>query len=228
MAAMRAGDEAVEPALAEAETGPHPAEPTVARSRSPDLTFSGFEREAFGDNLYPEVAVFVMRIEEAAATGNSGTASPELIDSITRVMQEIAAEQDIPYLKLVGYDMVGAAGFASDDPTAAARIANTAVASRDRLAALFEADGREPQFRLGIDCGVAVGGTIGGAPRLFNLWGAAVRTARVMAESALPGSIQITEAAYNHLRRGFLLRPRGTFFLSGVGTAQTFVLAGRL
>jgi adenylate cyclase len=49
-----------------------------------------------------------------------------------------------------------------------------------------------------------------------------------MAKSALPGSIQISEAAYRRLRRSFLLRPRGTFYRAGVGMAQTFVLAGRL
>jgi class 3 adenylate cyclase len=143
-------------------------------------------------------------------------------------MQEIAAEQDIPYLKLVGYDIVAAAGFAPDDPTSAARIANIAVAGRDRLTELFEADGRTPNFRLGIDCGVGVGAALGTAPRLFNLWGPVLETAEVMAASALPGSIQISEAAYRELRRSFLLRPRGTFFQPGVGTAQTFVLAGRL
>jgi adenylate cyclase len=141
---------------------------------------------------------------------------------------EIAAEQDIPYLKLLGYDIVGAAGFSPGDPTGAMRIANIAVAGRDRLAALFEAGGLEPEFRLGIDCGIAIGRPIGSNPRLFNLWGEAVRTAQIMAGSALPGAIQTSEAAYLRLRHSFLLRPRGTFYLSTVGTAQTFVLAGRL
>src|SRR5271154_5847046 len=108
------------------------------------------------------------------------------------------------------------------------RIANIAVAGRDRLAALLEAGGLEPEFRLGIDCGVAIGRSIGSNPRLFNLWGAAVRTAQIMAASALPGSLQTSESAYLRLRHRFLLRPRGTFYWPPVGTAQTFVLAGRL
>jgi adenylate cyclase len=69
---------------------------------------------------------------------------------------------------------------------------------------------------------------VGGSPSLFNLWGAAVQTAQVMAETALSGSIQISEATYHQLCRRFLLRPRGTFFQSGIGRAQTFVLASRL
>jgi len=34
---------------------------------------------------------------------------------------------------------------------------------------LFEANSREPEFRVGIDCGSAVGAAIGDSPRLFNL-----------------------------------------------------------
>jgi hypothetical protein len=34
---------------------------------------------------------------------------------------------------------------------------------------LFEASSRDPEFRVGIDCGSAVGAAIGDSPRLFNL-----------------------------------------------------------
>jgi hypothetical protein len=34
---------------------------------------------------------------------------------------------------------------------------------------LFEANSREPEFRVGIDCGSAVDAAIGDSPRLFNL-----------------------------------------------------------
>jgi len=227
-AAQRAAETAPEPTPEASDLDERPIEPEIARCLSPDLTLSGFDRQQLGDNLYPQVAVLVIRIDESAATGNGGVSPPELIDSVVCAMQEIAAEQDIPYLKLVGYDIVGAAGFSPDDPTSAARIANTAIAGRERLMEIFEATGRAPDFRLGIDCGAAIGGVIGAGPRLFNLWGSATQTARVMAETALPGSIQISEAAYGQLRRNFLLRPRGTFFQAGIGTAQTFVLAGRL
>jgi adenylate cyclase len=70
--------------------------------------------------------------------------------------------------------------------------------------------------------------SIGGDPKLFNLWGEAVSTARTMAASAFPGAIQVSGAAYLRLRHGFLFRPRGTFYLPAVGASQTFILAGRL
>jgi class 3 adenylate cyclase len=151
-----------------------------------------------------------------------------LLDAVVRAVQELAAEQDIPYLKLVGGDIVGAAGFGTDDETAAARIANTALASRDRISELFQSHGLMPDFRLGIDSGTAVGRLIGAEPALFNLWGEAVRTAQTMAAAGLPGAIQTSEAAFHRLHRNFLFRPRGTFYLPLVGRARTFVLAGQL
>jgi len=202
-------------------------EPEEARSLSADLALRGLDAAALGKGLYPRLCVMALRITDLAASGGAEP-SPELIDTITVMVQELADEQEIPYLKIVGGDIVGAAGFLDDDPTAVARIANIAVSGRDRLAALFEANGLAPEFRLCIDCGLAVGRSLGGTPRLFNLWGEAVRTAQTMAATAFPGSIQTSERAYLRLRHSFLFRPRGTFYLPAVGSVQTFVLAGRL
>jgi class 3 adenylate cyclase len=50
----------------------------------------------------------------------------------------------------------------------------------------------------------------------------------IMAQSATPGAIQASGAAYEQLKQDFLFRPRGSFYLPGRGQAQTFVLAGQL
>jgi class 3 adenylate cyclase/Tfp pilus assembly protein PilX len=228
MAALRAIEGATGSRATAPEVATAVAEAESVRSLSADLTLRGLDATALGKALYPEVAVLVMRVDNPASTANGVTDTPKLLDAVVQIVQEVADEQQIPYLKLVGYDIIGAAGFSPDDPTAVSRIANVAVACRDRLIALFEESGSEPYFRLGIDCGIAFGQALGSNPRVFNLWGEAVRTAQVMAASALPGAIQTSEAVYRRLRQGFLLRPRGTFYLPPVGTAQTFVLAGRL
>ena len=72
-----------------------------------------------------------------------------------------------------------------------------------------------------------MGSAIGSEPATFNLWGQAVQTAMTMASSAQAGGVQVSEAAYERLRRDFLLRPRGRFYLPGIGEAQTFILASR-
>lgn len=177
--------------------------------------------------LYTDVSVVVMQLNDSSAAGD-GARHPALVHAVAQAVQELAAEQAIPNLRLVGYDIVGAAGFVACDPTAAARIAKIVVASRDRISELFKAHGLTPNFRLGIDSGAAIGQAVGVEPALFNLWGEAVQTARTMAAASLSGAILVSEAAYRRLRHSFLFRPRGTFYLPLVGRAQTFVLAGRL
>jgi adenylate cyclase len=69
---------------------------------------------------------------------------------------------------------------------------------------------------------------VGRETRISHLWGDAVRVAGTMTTSALPGTVQATEAAYRQLRQDFLCRSRGNFYLPHIGAAGTFVLAGRL
>jgi len=151
-----------------------------------------------------------------------------IADEILCSAQKFAEEHRIPYLKLVGHDLFAAAGLGGQSDEAPARIADVALSIRDRCMALFEEMDRQPTFRIGVDCSSAMGSRLGTSPEIFNLWGDAVQTAANMASSALPSSVQVTEAAYRRLRRDFLFRPRGRFYLPRVGEAQTFtLLAGR-
>jgi class 3 adenylate cyclase len=157
------------------------------------------------------------------------TASGEnsISDQIACTLQQIARKRDVPYLKIVGQEIIGAAGFNAPDGTAALLIADVALAIRDHCLELFEDSDHRQEFRIGIDCGPAIGSEVGREPRLFNLWGEAVRSAAHMALTGLPGTVQVTEAAYERLRHDFLFRPRGAFYLPQVGEARTFILAGR-
>ena len=144
-----------------------------------------------------------------------------------RRVQQVAEEHHVPYLKLVGHELFAAAGFNSEGEGAPRHIADVALTVRDYCMALFEDNDRPLSFRIGIDCGFAIGSALGDGPEIFNLWGEAVQTAETMAKSTVPGSVQVTEAAYQRLRRDFLFRPRGRYYLPRIGEAQTFVLASR-
>jgi class 3 adenylate cyclase len=133
----------------------------------------------------------------------------------------------IRYLKLVGQEAIAASGLSHED-RALAQLADAAIALRERFAAIFEELNQPRGFRIGIDQGSAVSCVLGDEPRVFNIWGNAVSTAHEMAATAEPGIVQVTEAAYDGLRREFLFRPRGRFYLPHFGEARTFALASRL
>jgi adenylate cyclase len=199
------------------------------RSFASDLALRGVDAATMTDNVFPSVAVMVIKFSDAAAMAARDSSDASLLaDRLAAALQDIAATHDIPYMKLVGHDVVAAAGCAPNDTTAVLRIADAAVATRERCLELFEAVGHPPSLRIGVDCGIAIGSQVGRQPRLFNLWGGAVRTADMMAASSTgTGAIQVTEAAYHRLREHFLFRPRGSFYLPHIGTAQTFVLGSR-
>jgi len=202
------------------------------RSFSADLKAEGIDPAAIVASVYPDVAIMVLQLTDPAAMSLRSQGRPigdsrSLTHEIVLRAQQVAEENDIPYLKLVGHELFAAAGFSGARGSATAQIADTALAVRDCCMTLFEESDQAPAFRIGIDCGFAMGSALGAKPEIFNIWGDAVRNADTMAASALPGSVQVTEAVYQRLRRDFLFRPRGRFYLARIGEAQTFILASR-
>ena len=65
---------------------------------------------------------------------------------------------------------------------------------------------------------------IGRAKFSYDLWGDTVNTASRMESHALPGTIQVTERAYERLRHRFELRPRGTVEVKGKGPVAAGLL----
>jgi len=202
-----------------------------------ELVLRGLDTDRMAAEVFPDVAVLVLRLVDPAALGartapmggkDDATGGVTLADGVARALQEIAAAQNIRYLKFVGQDVVAAAGFDAGDSTAISRIAAMAMALREKLHTLYEDAGQVPDFRGGIDLGIAIGSPVGQGPRLYNLWGEAVQVAAIMAGSAPAGAVQVTEAAYNQLARDFLFRPRGNFWLPRVGESRMFVLAGQV
>lgn len=231
MVALRMAD--TPPALvareADAIGRPIAAAEIGTRSLTADLRPAEIDASALHAKIYHAMAVMVLRFTDATAMAvRLSGASRCIFDEIACGLQQIATDNGIRYLKLAGYEIVAAAGFRPAEAGAATVIADMALAVRDRCIALFEESERAHEFQIGIDCNLAIGGPVGNEPRVFNLWGDAVRIAGAMAASALPGTVQATEAAYQRLRQDFLFRPRGSFYLPRVGAARTFVLAGRL
>ena len=83
-------------------------------------------------------------------------------------------------------------------------------------------------IRIGIDTGAAVGSAVGREHQAYNLWGDAVWTAEVMAESGSKGDIHVSESAYRRLPPGYHFKLRGRYYLPTVGEITTYILTGHL
>jgi len=84
------------------------------------------------------------------------------------------------------------------------------------------------EFRIGIDRGAVVGSPLGRRHKSYNIWGDAVSAAMTMADTALVGSIHVSEATYRRLQTSYVLRVRGRYYLKDVGEISTYLLTGRI
>jgi adenylate cyclase len=192
------------------------------------LDLEGIDPAKLEASIYPEAVVMVLQLTDAAAMAlRPNGEGRSLTDELLRHAQSLAEESHLPYLKLVGHELYAAAGLGTGSAAAPAQIADAALVLRDCCMGLFEETSHAPAFRIGIDCGPALGSRLGAGPEIFNLWGDAVQTADAMASSAMAGTVQVSEAAYQRLRGDFLFRPRGRFYLPRRGEAETFILASR-
>ena len=83
-------------------------------------------------------------------------------------------------------------------------------------------------FRIGIDCGAVMSGTVGQRYNTYLVWGEAVQVAGMMAESGVDGGIQVSESAYWRLQTNYLFKVRGSYYLPKIGEIKTYLLTGRL
>lgn len=209
------------------EPTPEPSNVTFADSA---LTAS-LAAELAAD-VYPQVTVMVVRFTDPLALAGRRAAAVQgaLVGRIAHALERAAQEAGIPYLKLLGDEVVAAAGLTPEEAgrAGARRMAGFALAARARCAALFEEAEVEPGFRIGLDTGVAIGSRVGSGEGFLNLWGDAARLADQMAQSAPLGGIQATEAVYDALAGQYLFRPRGAFHVPQHGRRNCYILAAAL
>jgi class 3 adenylate cyclase len=106
-------------------------------------------------------------------------------------------------------------------------MAEMALAMGPAIAAAGREAGLTLEARIGIDTGPVVAGVIGRAKFSYDLWGDTVNTASRMESHAEPGTIQVTERTYEHLRDRYEFRERGTVDVKSKGPMTTYLLVGR-
>ena len=178
--------------------------------------------------LYADTSVMVLELADALAlaerAGEEGGAT--VVDLLVCFLEARARELGIDYLRVVGHQVVAAAGFGSDADQGAQRIATLARDCQSRCSRIFGHLHEGARFRVGLDCGQVLGSPVGEGQKRYNLWGPAVQTALAMASAGVPGEIQVTDAMYQRLREHCLFKPRGAYYVEGTGKLATYLLSG--
>ena len=208
------------------------AAPTMTRSDFlADLTVDrGYDRHKLRADVFTDTTVFVLRFTDPlslARDSGEGQTIP-VVDQLICHLEDMVVSHGIDYWKIMSDQIVCATGLGDDSNAHTQKIADFALGIQDQCIGLFADLDERMEFRIGIDRGALVGSPLGRRHKSYNIWGDAVSAAMTMADTAMVGSIHVSEAAYRRLRTSYILRVRGSYYLKDVGEISTYLLTGRI
>jgi len=171
----------------------------------------------------------VLFVDLVDFTRLSSTLEPSrLVGLMNRLFTEfdrIAETHEIEKIGTSGDSYLAVAGVPIRTDDHAERIADAALAIRDRVDALRE--DLDVQVRIGIATGPLVAGVIGEKKLYYDIWGDPVTIASRMQAHGVPGEIQVTRLVRDALEGSFELEERGEIDIKGVGQMRTWLLVAR-
>jgi guanylate cyclase len=150
----------------------------------------------------------------------------ELLNEVFSHFDALVEKYDVEKIRTIGDNYMVAAGVPRPRPDHAEALARMALDMRAYLDSRPNTNGRQVEFRIGINSGPVIGGVIGRKKFVYDLWGDAVNTASRMESQGVPGKIQITETTYDLIKEEFVCEPRGVMQVKGKGEMRTWFLVG--
>lgn len=178
---------------------------------------------------YAEVTVLFADIVDFTKF-SSGVPPQELVAVLNDVFSEfdeLAERYGLEKIKTIGDAYMVVGGLPNARPDHAEAVAGMALEMHEALALCAARTGTPLKLRIGIHIGPVVAGVIGRKKFIYDLWGDTVNTASRMESHGLPGSIQVTQEAYERLRGRFVFQDRGLISIKGKGEMAVYLLLGR-
>jgi class 3 adenylate cyclase len=222
LAKMESADESVNPASTD-ETGPLP-------SFSDRLAAGGIVPDQSAADIFTDTTVLALRFTDpiSLAVRIADQESTTMVDLMVAYLEEAVAALSIEYLKIMGEEIICAAGIGPSANDHARRIADLALNLQNHCTGLFTSLNTTMKFQIGIDTGAVMGCEVGREPKIYNIWGESTRFASKMAETGIAGGIHVSQTTYQRLRANYLFQMRGRYYLPNIGETSTYLLTGRI
>jgi adenylate cyclase len=179
---------------------------------------------------YDEVSVLFADLvgftEQASATDPGELVSA--LDDVFRRFDQIADRFGLEKIKTVSDAYMAAAGVPKPRPGHAQAAVEMALEARDCISGLRWPSGAMMGVRIGIACGPVVAGVIGRRKFAYDIWGDTVSTASRLESTASAGTIQVSEALYQHVSSGYRCTEPYVVELKGKGPTTARVLEGKM
>lgn len=151
----------------------------------------------------------------------------DFLDELFTQFDDVTERWGLEKIKTVGDAYIVLAGVPELGSGDIEALADAALEMRDLVKDVRLPNGAPLQVRIGMDVGPVVAGVIGTRKFAYDLWGDSVNTASRMESSGIPGEIQVTERAYQHLAGRYRFQARGPIEVKGKGVISTYLLKGR-
>lgn len=156
----------------------------------------------------------------------SAEALVEQLDFYFRAFDDIIARHGLEKIKTMGDSYMCAGGIPTPTPDHVRNVVKAALEIRQ-----FVVNQRHEQqerygypfdIRIGIHTGPVVAGVVGSSKIAFDIWGETVNIAARMEQICEPKKINISEAAYAHIKEEFYCIYRGRFPAKHVGEIEMY------
>ncbi len=148
------------------------------------------------------------------------------LDELVRGFEALCEEHGVEKIKSIGDGCMAVAGLEGDPHMGALAIGDLAREMIARNAARLPLGNHRLGLRIGLHCGPAMAGVIGGTRFSYDVWGNAVNVAARMESTGESDRIQVSEAFRRLAGDAFVYEPRGVTGIKGLGDVTTYWLVG--
>ncbi len=148
------------------------------------------------------------------------------LDELVRGFEALCEEHGAEKIKSIGDGCMAVAGLEGDPRMGALAIGELACEMIARNAARPPLGNHKMGLRIGLHCGPAMAGVIGGTRFSYDVWGDAVNIAARMESTSDADRIQVTEDFRRLAGEAFVYEPRGATDIKGLGVVETYWLVG--
>ncbi|MBD2097293.1 PAS domain-containing protein [Trichocoleus sp. FACHB-591] len=155
------------------------------------------------------------------------TALVSYLNEIFSAFDQLTEKHGLEKIKTIGdaYMVAGGLPIPSDHHVEA--IAEMGLDMLSAIAQFNAKHGTNLNLCVGINTGPVIAGVIGTKKFSYDLWGDTVNIASRMESHGLPGRVQVTEAAYHHLKTHYTFEKRDIIEVKGKGSMQTYLITGK-
>ncbi|PWY56881.1 guanylate cyclase [Legionella qingyii] len=150
-----------------------------------------------------------------------------ILNRLFAELDKLTEKYHVEKVKTIGDNYMAVSGVPEQTTRHAINIANYALAILERMLTFNQENQMNLQFRIGITYGTVIAGIIGHKKFVYDIWGNVVNLASRLEETSLPNKIHISEKMAFMLQDEFLIEPRGTTEMKGIGNVKTYFLLGK-